>query len=265
MNTQEMQDAATQLDAADQGANLEPVEQGAAQEKQPAAQQAQEPTFDAVKFQEEYRQEMNRIKADLNRANSELGQFRKQQSESAKAAPQTQVPKSWQDLDEQTRKATQEMVMHIVREQMGDKFKTIEELAAERETRKIETHVLGTASSILGADFEKMNKDLGDVYAAVKGLANQGDQEAQEFLQEIHTTKSGVHRLVDIAKAKVSQSMQAQSEKAKLEQEAKAKRVSTVTGGGKPVAVGVGKDGLPTDKAERMKAIAAKLDEAYAE
>ncbi len=260
MNAQEMQDAAAVLDGQTQPTG-ETLEQAPAQDTQAPVQEKTTPSFDA-------QQEVQRLREEFNRANSELGQLRKMRSEFEgykKTQNQPTVPKSWQELDEPTRKATAEMVEHIFREKYGDRFDKYDKVAEGYEVQERNTRILGLATEILGSEFEKYNKPLGDIYSKVKQDASAGDTRAERFLNEIHNTDSGVFRLIDMAKAQASQSMQAQSEKAKLEQEAKAKRVSTNVGGGKPVTSSgnIGKDGLPTDKAEKLAAMRSQLDDYY--
>ncbi len=261
MNAQEMQDAAATLDGQDATGEVAEQEVAQGQEQAPVQQQAA-PTFDA---QKEYQQLLERF----NQTNSEVGKFRKMQSEfdAMKKAQATQTqtaPKSWQDLDEATRAATMDMVMHIVNEKMGDRFGKYDKVAEGYEVQERNTRIVGLATDILGADYEKYNKPLGDIYGAVKKFAEEGDDRAAKFLEEIHSTESGVYRLIDIAKSQVSQTMQAQSEKAKLEQEGKAKRVSMGVGGGKATPTSVGKNGLSTDKTERLAQMRGALDEHYA-
>jgi len=261
LNATEMQDAAVQLDNAE--ATGESLEQAPAQAQQAPAQEKTAPTFDA-------QQEFQRMREEFNKVNSEVGQLRKIRSEfekmqKEKATQTNTAPKSWQDLDEATRKATEEMVMHIVEQRMADKFGKYDRVAEGYEVQERNSRIVGLASEILGTEYEKYNKPLGDTYSAVKKFADEGDERAQKFLEEIHSTESGVYRLIEIVKSQVSQTMQAQSEKAKLEQEAKAKRVSTGVGGGRTSTPASGKDGLPTDKTERLAAMRAQLDDYYSD
>jgi len=260
-----MEQQASQLDAAYQAENA--AAQSGAQGNQGnqdavvnRTQQQQEPAFNPAEF----KAFMDEFKQFRNQTSSQLGNFSKKQSELDKfLATQSArpTPQSWDKLDEATRKATEELVSHIVESRYGDKFKTWDSTHESWQEMQANNRVEGLAHQILGKDYEKYDEALGNIYIQVRTQADQGDKQAQEFLKDIRTTGSGVYRLVDMAKSQISQSLQNQSEQAKADQEAKARRAASGVGGSRATQTGTGADGLPTDKAERRKAIAAKIDE----
>ena len=256
-----MEKQAQAIDAAEaESAAGQSESQGAQGAAGGQTQQQQQPAFNPTELQAFMREQ----REYQNRINSQLGNFSKKQSELDKfltAQNQPKTPQSWEKLDEATRRATEELVSHIVESRFGEKFKTWDSVHDGWQTYQENTRVESMAHQILGSEFDKYDAALGQIYLQVKAQADQGNPQAAAFLKEIRTTESGVYRLVDMAKAQISQTLNAQSEKARLEQEGKAKRAATGVGGSRQVQTGAGADGLPTDKAERRKAIAAQIDE----
>ncbi len=252
--------------AAIDNANANPATEQVAQAQtteQPAQQQAP-----ANITADEFKQFMQQFQSFQNQTQSQLGNFSKKQSELDKfltSQNKTQAPKSYADLKPEEQASLKELVKHLVGEDLfKDKFERLDKIAESYEAQERNGRILSVANGVLGADFEKYNMPLGDLYIRVKQAAASGDQSAERFLNEIHTTESGVYRMIEMVKAQVSQSLQAQSEKAKLEQEAKAKRAASGVGGGRVQSTSNGADGLPTDKAARMAAMAALIDQGNA-
>ena len=251
-----MEQQAAAIDATDTGAQGSEPQSGA----QSAAQQSQPANFDPAEFRQfmaEYRQHQNQI-------NSQLGNFSKKQSELDKFLAkqnQPQSPAEWSKLDDLTRKQTRAIVKAAFEEEFGDDMKNWNGVHQSFQAQEQNNRIMGIANQALGEDYGKYDKILGSLYLSVKQGAEAGDPNAERFLKEIRETESGVYRLVEMAKAQASQSLQAQSQQAAQQREGRAQRTSTAVGGNRQAQSGTGADGLPTDKAERRKAIAAQIDE----
>lgn len=258
----DMAAAAAEIDAANAGEQVANTGTEQVQQTNTAdPAQGQSPTIDPGEFKA-FMEEMKQFR---NQASSQLGQFGKRTSELDKfiaeqRAPKTQTPQSWATLDEAVKKSTREIVRQAWEAEFGDKVKNWDGVHESFQTQERNNRIMSIANTALGADFVKYDNALGGIYLQVKEAAKNGNEDAERFLKEIHETESGVYRLLQMAQAQVSQNLQAQSEKAKLEQEGKAKRAASGVGGGRVQSTSSGADGLPADKAERRKAIAAQID-----
>ena len=235
--------------------------------------QGSEPTL------QQLAQMIQEMRGGQNRFVSEFSNFRKSQSEWDKQRSQMEkllqqqtntAPKSWAELPPEQQKATDDLLTHRLRELFGltpefkDKWSKYDAVESGYTSDRNNNRIVGLASQILGADFDKFNPAMGDIYLQIKQAAERGDPGAQRFQQEILQTESGVYRLVDMAKAAVAQSMQNQSAQAKAEQDAKAGRVSASVGSRNAPARSVDANNLPTDKDAKRKAVAELLDAEYA-
>jgi hypothetical protein len=260
-----MEQMAAAIDAADQGtqaaagAEQNAQTQGNENDGNGRSAQGQEPAFDTRElraFMEQQRQFQNRI-------NSELGGFRKRASEMDKYLNQTkqaQAPKSFSELPEQDQKSARELIKHLVEQEFGERFKSYDGMLDGYQLQRRNERIMDIARSALGDKFGELDGELGNAYMMVKNASEQGNHQAETLLNEIHSTESGVYRLIDIARNRYAQSMQTQSNQAKLEQEGKAKRAASGVGGSKTTQNSNGADGLPTDAKDRQKAIADVLD-----
>lgn len=214
---------------------------------------------------EEFRAFMAEVRADRNRINSQLGQFGKRTSELDRFLAEQNKPKSpqsWDKLDAPTQAATRELVKHLVEELYGEKFKSWDNMHSTFREQERNGRILGIANQILGEKYKEYDKALGDIYTDIKMAAQGGNTGAERFLKDIHESDSGVYRLVEMAKAKVSQGIQAQGDRAKIEREQAAQRAANGVRGNAQAPNGKRGDGLPADKAERQRTVAAMIDEA---
>jgi hypothetical protein len=224
-------------------------------------------------------QMIQKMEGGQNRFVSEFSNFRKSQSEWDKQRSAMEkllqqqsntAPKSWAELPREQQQATDDLLKHRLFDLFGitpehkDRWAKYDAMESGYTSDRNNSRIVGLASQILGADFEKFNPAMGDIYLQVKAAAERGDPGAQRFQQEILQTESGVYRLIDMAKATVAQSMQAQSDQATAQQSAKAGRVSASVGSRNAPARNVDANNLPTDKDAKRKAVADLLDQEYA-
>lgn len=174
-------------------------------------------------IQEAIRQAMNPVQA-------ELGKFRRLQSEFDKQKNQQaayQPPKAWADLDEATRKQTQDIIDAAWREKYGKQWESVQGELEEFRSEKQQRTVMNDVQRIAGKDFSELDDIMGNIYTSAKKAADQGDEDAAEFIKELFETKSARYRLVEMARAQKRGSLESQSQEAQNVQAQARKRVST--------------------------------------
>lgn len=263
---------ATALETAE--ANLNAAEQAGAEAQ--GQQQNQEGSANGAEPQsaantDPYGERFSKLEQMLNRINSELGGTRKLRSEfdqfrQAQTQQTQTAPKSWAELDEPTQKATREILLHVLQEELGPKLKDYDTMHSTYQEQQSLARVGEMARAEFGDEFDKYNPVMGEIYQALKGMAANGSEDASKFLTELKTTDSAAYRLFGMARQKMSESVQAKNEQVTKQQEEKAKRASVGVGGSKVAPSNVDTLGLPKKGSEgRLEAMEAALDKAMAQ
>jgi hypothetical protein len=201
-----------------------------------------------------------KLQAMLNPLLSELGGLRKMRSDfdsfrKQTSQPQNQPPKSWEQLDEPTQKATRELIKHLVDDLYKEKFESWESTAQEYKAYQENSRIENSAKNYLGADFDKYNEPLGNFYLAIKQKADMGDPESAGLLQEIRTTRTGIQWMCEEVKKQVANSQEAKAAQVQQGQAAKVKSATTALGNSQKTSPQWSMDNLPVDRAERMKVV----------
>jgi hypothetical protein len=174
-------------------------------------------------IQEAIRQAMNPVQA-------ELGKFRKLQSEFDRQKNQQaayQPPKAWADLDEPTRRTTQDIIEAAWKEKFGKEWDSIQGELSEFRSTKQQQSVMNDVQRIAGKDFGELDDIMGNIYRDAKKAADSGDPDAADFIQELFETKSARYRLVEMARAQKRGSLESQSQQAQTTQAQARNRAST--------------------------------------
>jgi hypothetical protein len=260
METTALETAEANLNAAEQAAG------GGQGQEQTQEKSANDQETQAAATTDPYGERFSKLEQALNRISSELGGTRKLQSEFDKfrqaQTQQTQTaPKSWDELDEPSKKTTQEILDHWFRENYGKKLEAYEAMHSSWQEQQQARQVENIARQELGADFDKFNPVMYEIVESIKALAETGREDAQKFLTELKSTESGVHRLIGMARAQLAQSVEAKNQKVTQDQEQKAKRAAVQVGGTKTAPSTVDAQGLPKKGSEgRLEAMESLLD-----
>lgn len=250
---QTTEQAKAALEAAEAG-NIPNEEGGQVEATEPESPAQPSTGIDEAKFKAMF-EEM--LKQSLNPIQSELGQLRKVRSEFSKLQQnnnQVQSPKSWEELDPQTRQSTKELIQHLLEKELGysERFQKYDSMIEKQEKAERQSYTLDVVRDYVGTDFDNLDPIMGKLLREVQGAAKSGNESAQRFLWEFENTDSGIYRLADIAKAEYAKSLEGKSAQAKNEQAERAKKASTAVGGAKPAPASTGADGGPTDPKEWM-------------
>lgn len=177
--------------------------------------------------------EIKALKEQLNRINSELGQFRKKASESPK--PQPQVPASWAALKPEERAQLQELVKASLLEDPDWKAtqesrQAFQEMVQEQQLQQNITRVESLAKSFAGDSFKELDPIMERLYVEFKAKAEAGDEEAAQIVWEARNTRGGIKYLVDLAKQEMGDKVATQKVEATAQLTAAGKKAGTTLG-----------------------------------
>lgn len=177
--------------------------------------------------------EIRQLKEQLNRINSELGQFRKKASESPK--PQPQVPASWAALKPEERAQLQELVKASLLEDPDWKAtqesrQAFQEMVQEQQLQQNITRVESLAKSFAGDSFKELDPIMERLYVEFKAKAEAGDEEAAQIVWEARNTRGGIKYLVDLAKQEMGDKVATQKVEATAQLTAAGKKAGTTLG-----------------------------------
>jgi hypothetical protein len=74
--------------------------------------------------------------------------------------------------------------------------------------------VMASVQQIAGKDFNDLDDIMGDIYRGAKQAADNGNEDAADFIKELFETKSARYRLVEMARSQHRNSLEQQSQKA---------------------------------------------------
>ena len=207
------------------------------------------------------------VQSKLSKYDSELGQLRKLRSQFDKLNQNTNQPappQSWTALPSEQQQATKELVKHLVQELYGEQFSKWDQFASRTETEGQIRQTYSRAQQIAGADFEKLNPVMGSLFEEYKQRAEQGDEDAQDMVENIHTS-AGLKALVYEARQKMAEGQEAKAATVERNRAERAKKATTAVNGSAPTSPQYSADNLPKNRAERMKVIDELLKNAGAE
>lgn len=206
--------------------------------------------------------EIKQLKEQLNRINSELGQFRKKASESPKAQPQ--IPASWQALKPEERQQLQELVKASLMQDedwkaVQESRQAFQQMQEEQQLTQQVSRVESLAKSFAGDAFKELDPIMGRLYEEFKAKAEAGDEESAQIVWEARNTRGGIKYLVDLAKQEMGDKVASQSVDAKAQLAATAKKagvtLSTAPQAAKPAML----DNLPEDPAQAAAMLRKEL------
>lgn len=197
------------------------------------------------------------ISQRFSKYDSELGQFRKLQSELARNRQNntTPPPKSVSELTPEQDAATKELIKHYFDSLYGDKLQTFEQYIQSQQEREATVNVYQTAQQIAGADFEKLDPIMGSLFTKYQQAAQEGDNEAAQMVWEVKNTRSGLKALIAEAREELAKTQEAKAGQVQTSREERARRATTAVNGSKETGPQYSADNLPKDRKERMKVI----------
>lgn len=206
--------------------------------------------------------EIKALKEQLNRINSELGQFRKRASEAPK--PQPQVPASWQALKPEERAQLQELVKASLMEDPDWKAtqesrQAFQEMVEQQQLQQNITRVETLAKTFAGDSFKELDPIMGRLYEEFKAKAEAGDEEAAQIVWEARNTRGGIKYLVDLAKQEMGDKVAATSTQAKATLQAAGKKAGVTLSTAPAIQAPGVLDNLPDDPAQAAAMLRKEL------
>jgi len=206
--------------------------------------------------------EIKALKEQLNRINSELGQFRKKASETPK--PQPQVPARWAALKPEERAQLQELVKASLLEDPDWKAtqesrQAFQEMVQEQQLQQNITRVESLAKSFAGEAFKELDPIMGRLYEEFKAKAEAGDEEAALIVWEARNTRGGIKYLVDLAKQEMGDKVATQKVEATAQLTAAGKKAGTTLGTAPTMQAPSIMNNLPDDPAQAAAMLRKEL------
>jgi hypothetical protein len=179
--------------------------------------------------------EIKQLKAELNRINSEFGQFRKQRSLESSKPVQPQLPPSWSNLKPEEQTQLKELVKASLMQDedwqaVQESRQAFQQMQEQQQVSQQVEKVESLAKSFAGDLFKELDPIMGNLYEDFKKKAQEGDEEAAQIVWEARNTRGGIKYLVDLAKQQYSETVQAKGNEAKAQQAATAKKVGVTLG-----------------------------------
>ena len=166
----------------------------------------------------------------LNPIRAEFGKFRQIQSEWDKTKNQqaNQPAPEWASLDEAARKQTRAIIKAAWDEEYGKDWTSMRQEREEFNSERQKWQSITAVQRIAGADWnDDFDEKAGDIIKKAMQDANNGDENASQFLKEFNETRAGKQVLVDMVRAQIRGSMTAQSQQAQNQQAQARKSAST--------------------------------------
>ena len=193
----------------------------------PAEPTAPAPQFDQAKMEAMFKgileQQLNPVRATMGK----LGQMQSEWDKQKQQASAYKAPASWEQLDPESRKTTSEIIKAAWQEQFGEKWDQLSTWQQQQQEASQKQETFQSVMAMAGEDFKSLDPIMGNIYREAQQAANNGDQRAARFIQELMTTDSGKYRLVDIARQMHKQTLEANGQQAQQTQADARKRAST--------------------------------------